>query len=155
MAITPYLFYEDVAGAQKFLAKAFGFQKYGPTVRGPDGKINHAAMSLGDDFVMMGYPGQQYKNPKKLGQVTQNLYVNVDDVDKHFARAKKAGAKILEEPKDTEYGHRRYGAEDPEGHQWYFAREIKAQAPRQRRSAGAQSRRKAGSSRAAKAGRSE
>jgi uncharacterized glyoxalase superfamily protein PhnB len=74
---------------------------------------------------MMGYPGPEYKNPKRLGHVTQNPCVIVHDVDKHFARARKAGAKILEEPTNTLYGHRRYGAEDPEGHQWYFAREIK------------------------------
>ena len=125
MSITPYLLYEDVSGALKFLAKAFGFRKYGAQVKGTDGKINHAAMQLGDDLIMMGYPGPKFKNPKRLGQATQSLYVNVDEVDKHFARAKKAGAKILEEPTDTEYGHRRYGAEDPEGHQWYFAEEIK------------------------------
>jgi uncharacterized glyoxalase superfamily protein PhnB len=86
-----------------------------------EGKINHAAMKFGDDLIMMGYPGPKYKNPKRLGQATQSLYVNVDDVDKHFERARKAGAKILEEPANTFYGHRRYGAEDPEGHQWYFA----------------------------------
>ena len=126
MPITPDLLYEDVAGALKFLSKAFGFKKFGKAMRGKDGKLNHAAMSFGDDFIMMGCPGSKYKRPKKLGQATQNLYVNVDDVDKHFARAKKAGAKILAEPQDTRYGHRRYGAEDPEGHQWYFAQEIKA-----------------------------
>jgi uncharacterized glyoxalase superfamily protein PhnB len=125
MAITPYLFYEDVGAALKFLAKAFGFQKCGAQMPGPDGKINHASMQLGDDLIMMGCPGSGYKNPKRLGHVTQNLYVNVEDVDKHFERAKKAGATILEEPTDTAYGHRRYGAEDPEGHQWYFAREIR------------------------------
>jgi uncharacterized glyoxalase superfamily protein PhnB len=125
MAITPYLFYEDVSGALKWLAKAFGFRKFGVTMKRPDGKINHAAMKCGDGLVMMGYPGPKYRNPKRLGHVTQNLYVNVGDVDKHFARAKKAGAKILEEPMNTFYGHRRYGAEDPEGHQWYFAQDIK------------------------------
>jgi PhnB protein len=125
MPITPYLLYEDLEGAMKFLAKAFGFKKCGTTMRGKDGKLSHAAMKLGDDLVMMGHPGPKYKSPKKLGQATFNLYVNVEDADKHFARAKKAGAKILEEPKDTPYGHRRYGAEDPEGHQWYFAQEIK------------------------------
>ena len=125
MAITPYLLYEDVGEALKFLAKAFGFRKYGTPMLGPDGKVTHAAMKLGDDLVMMGYPGPEYKNPKRLRQATQSLYVNVDDVDKHFKRARKAGAKILEEPKDTPYGHRRYGAEDPEGHQWYFAQEIR------------------------------
>jgi len=124
MSITPYLLYKDIAGALKFLARAFGFRKYGTQMLGPDGKINHAAMQLGDDLIMMGYPGPKYKNPKQLGQATQSLYVNVDDVDEHFERARKAGATILEEPKDTFYGHRRYGAEDPEGHQWYFAQEI-------------------------------
>ena len=126
MAITPYLLYEDVGGAMKWLAKAFGFRKYGAPMSRPDGKINHAAMKFGDDLIMMGYPGPEYKNPKRLGHATQSLYVNVDDVDKHFERARKAGAKILEEPKNTFYGHRRYGAEDPEGHQWYFAQELKA-----------------------------
>ena len=127
MAITPYLLYEDVAGALKFLAKAFGFRKYGTPMRGADRKINHAAMQLGDDLIMMGYPGSKYRNPKRLGQSTQSLYINVEDVDKHCARARKAGATIIEEPADTNYGHRRYGAEDPEGHQWYFAHEIRAQ----------------------------
>ncbi len=128
MAITPYLLYEDVGGALKFLSKAFGFRKCGRTMSGPGGKINHAAMKLGDDFIMMGCPGSKYKSPKRLGQATQNLYVNVPNVDEHFQRARKAGATILEEPKDTFYGHRRYGAEDPEGHQWYFAQEIKKRA---------------------------
>ena len=132
MSITPYLYYEDVAGALKWLAKAFGFRKYGVEMSGPDGKINHAAMKLGDDVTMMGYPGPEYRNPKRLGQTTQSLYVNVDDVDKHFERAKKAGATILQEPKDTFYGHRRYGAADPEGHHWYFAQEIRAAAAKKR-----------------------
>jgi PhnB protein len=131
MAITPYLYYQDVAGALKFLSKAFGFQKYGTQVLGPHGKINHAAIKLGDDLIMMGYPGPDDRNPKRLGQTTQSVYVNVDDVDAHFERAKNSGATILEEPADTEYGHRRYGPADPEGHEWYFARELRR--PRSKR----------------------
>jgi PhnB protein len=109
----------------KFLARAFGFRKCGAQMKGPDGKIHHAAMKFGDSVVMMGYPGPKYKNPKRLGQATASLYVNVDHVDAHFERARKAGAKILEKPINTPYGHRRYGAEDPEGHQWYFAQELR------------------------------
>ncbi|HXD32882.1 MAG TPA: VOC family protein [Pyrinomonadaceae bacterium] len=124
MPITPYLYYQDVNEALKFLTKAFGCKKFGAQMRGADRKINHAAVKFGDDVVMMGRPPKRYKNPKQLGQATQSLYINVDDVDKHFARAKKAGATILEEPTNTEYGHRRYGVEDPEGHQWYFAQEA-------------------------------
>jgi len=121
MAITPYLYYEDLRSTLTFLSKAFGFRRYGRPMSRPDGKLNHAAMKLGEDIIVMGWPGPKYKNPKRLGEATQCLYVKVNDVDKHFARAKKAGAKILEQPQDTHYGDRRYGAEDPEGHQWYFA----------------------------------
>jgi uncharacterized glyoxalase superfamily protein PhnB len=125
MAITPYLYYEDVGEALKFLAKAFGFRKYGVPMRGPDRKINHGAMKFGDDVIMMGCPPSGYRNPKRLGQATQSLYLNVDNVDKHFAQARKAGATIIQEPADTGYGNRRYGATDPEGHEWYFAEELR------------------------------
>jgi len=124
MAITPYLYYEDVDRALTFLAKAFGLRKYGAQMRGPDGKINHAAMKLGSGLIMMGRPASDYRNPKRLGQATQSLYINVKDVDTHFRRARKAGAVILEGPTDTEYGHRRYGATDPEGHEWFFAQAV-------------------------------
>jgi uncharacterized glyoxalase superfamily protein PhnB len=125
MAIMPYLYYEDVGRALRFLAKAFGLRKYGVQMRGSDGRINHAAMKLGSAVIMMGRPASGYRNPKRLGQATQSLYVNVRGVDKHLQRARKAGAVILEEPTDTEYGHRRYGATDPEGHEWYFAEVIR------------------------------
>ena len=73
---------------------------------------------------MMGQPRSKYKNPRRLGQATQSLYINIDNVDMRFERARKAGATIVEEPVDTVYGHRRFVAEDPEGHQWCFAQEI-------------------------------
>ena len=124
MPITPYLYYRDVAGALRFLGKAFGFRKFGPHNRSADGRINHAAMKLGKDVVMMGWPGAQYRNPKQLGEATQCLYVNVANVEMHHAGAVKAGAKIIDELKDTFFGERRYGAEDPEGHQWYFGQTV-------------------------------
>jgi len=55
-------------------------------------------LQLGDDLIMMGRPASGYRNPKRLGQATQHLYVNVEDVDKHFDRARKTGATILEQP---------------------------------------------------------
>ena len=56
MAITPYLLYEDVGAARRFLSRAFGFRNHGRAMIGPDGKVNHALMKLGPDFIMMGYP---------------------------------------------------------------------------------------------------
>jgi len=126
--ITPYLYYEDVASALDWLARAFGFHER-VRMPGADGRIMHAEMELADGVIMMGCPGPDYKNPKRLGQATQNLYVYVDDVDKHFEQAKEAGAKILQEPKDQFYGDRTYGAEDPEGHQWYFAQHTRDVGP--------------------------
>lgn len=123
--ITPYLLYEDVAAALEWLAQAFGFREYGTRMVGPDGKINHAAMELDDgSIIMMGCPGPHYKSPKRLGQVTFNLYVRVDDIDKHFEQARRAGATVLQEPEDMFYGDRRYGVADREGHYWYFAQEM-------------------------------
>ena len=125
MAITPYLLYEDVDAAMKFLSKAFGFRRYGRPMKNAKGKTNHAAMQLGESLIMMGYPGPKYKNPRRVGHATQMLYIDMLDVDNHCERARKAGAKIVEEPKDTFYGARRYGAEDPEGHLWFFAEAVK------------------------------
>ena len=123
--VTPYLLYADVDRALDWLAKAFGFRAIaGQRMAGADGKAVHAEMERDGAMIMMGCPGKGYKNPKRLGAVTQSLYIRVDDMDKHFARAKKAGAKILEKPADQVYGDRRYGAVDPEGHQWYFAQRI-------------------------------
>jgi uncharacterized glyoxalase superfamily protein PhnB len=130
MAITPYLLYEDVGGALKFLAKAFGLRRYGRPMKNADGVINHAAMQLGRDVVMMGYPGPEYRNPRRLGQATIQLYVNVDDVDKHYRRAKKAGAKIIEAAR---YHAAPAGAVlKSEGHPWYFARAIRRPPPGER-----------------------
>src|SRR5258708_40289550 len=103
MAITPYLLYADVAGALKFLSKAFGFRKYGTPMKGSNGKVNHAAMKLGDDLIMMGYPGPGHKNPKRLGQGTQRVYVNVDGVDKHCKPARQACGEVLEEHEEQVY----------------------------------------------------
>lgn len=122
MTITPYLYYEDVDAALAWLSKAFGFRRHGARMKNDEGKTTHAAMKLGDAVIMLGMPPGKYKNPRRLGQATQCLYVDVENADNHFAKARKApGGKVLEEPADTEYGARRYGIEDPEGHQWYFA----------------------------------
>jgi PhnB protein len=124
MAVTPYLFYEDVFRCAGVSVKGVRLSEVRAGYEDARGRIAHASMRLGTDadaMVMMGWPGPKYKSPKRLGHITFNLYVNVSDVDSHCARARKAGATIIEEPNDTPYGARRYGAEDPEGHQWYFA----------------------------------
>lgn len=122
--ITPYLLYADLEAALQWLAQAFGLRER-LRDKTPEGKLVHAEMELGEGVIMMGCPGPQFLNPKRLGHVTQYLYVRVDEIDKHFERAVQAGAKVFEKPADQHYGDRRYGAEDPEGHQWYFAQSIR------------------------------
>jgi uncharacterized glyoxalase superfamily protein PhnB len=129
MAITAYLLYRDAGAAVGWLAKAFGLEK-DEVITGADGRVNHASMKLGKAVLMLGSPGPDFKGPRALGAVTQNLYVDVADVEAHHARAVEAGAAIIEEPRDTPYGARRYGAEDLEGHRWYFAQELST--PRKR-----------------------
>jgi len=127
-SISPYLYYEDVAAALSFLARAFGLHER-VRMAGPDGAVGHAEMEFGNGVVMMGCPGPDYRNPKHLGGVTQSLYLYVDEVDKHFRRAVEAGAKIVSEPADQFYGDRNYAAEDPEGHLWYFAERVREMTP--------------------------
>ena len=123
--LTPYLFYEDVPAALAWLATAFGFEER-MRMTEPDGTINHAEMELGDAVIMMGCPGPEYRNPKRLGPPTAGFYVHVGDVDSHCEHAKQAGAMIQAEIEDKPYGDRVYGVLDPEGHQWWFAQTLRA-----------------------------
>jgi PhnB protein len=126
--ITPYLLYEDVESALEFLSRAFGFEE---TLRytGSAGYINHAEMRYGEGNIMMGDPGDDYRNPKRLGAASVQIYVHVDDVDAVYERARAASAEIIEDIADQEYGARRFGAKDPEGHSWWFAQQIREVAP--------------------------
>jgi PhnB protein len=120
--IAPYLLYEDCATAIDFLKQAFGFEE---VMRMDDaGVVNHAELRLGDDSIMLGYPGDDYKSPKNADHRSALVHVYVDDVDAHFARAKAGGAEIVMEPTDQEYGDRRYDAKDLEGQLWSFSTPI-------------------------------
>jgi PhnB protein len=68
-------------------------------------------------------------SPKRGGHTGSQVHVYVDDVDAHYAQAKAAGATIVSEPTDQEYGDRRYDARDPEGHLWNFATRVRDLAP--------------------------
>jgi len=120
--VSPYLYYEDLAAALEFLAAAFGFKERIRDTR-PDGTLGHCEMEYGDSVLMFGSP-PGYRNPAHAGHVSVGIYVHVEDVDAHYARAVAAGAQAQSEPTDQPYGVRSYGALDPEGHQWWFARSL-------------------------------
>ncbi len=120
--IFPFLRYEDAPAAFEWLARAFGFEKQ-MLVPGPDGTIAHAQLRYGGSLIMIGSARDDVmhlKSPAEVGGATQGIYVHVDDVDAHHDRAKAAGAEIIMELEDTDYGAREYMARDLEGHLWSF-----------------------------------
>ncbi len=86
-------------------------------------------MWAGKAAIQVRQAGDGQRSPRQLGYGTQSLTVFVDDVDAHYVRAKAAGAKILEEPHETEYGEYQYAAEDLDGHHWLFSRHAKDRSP--------------------------
>jgi uncharacterized glyoxalase superfamily protein PhnB len=129
------LAYEDAAAAIEWLERAFGFRER-PNSRYTDehGTLGHAELELGDGLIMLASPTPEYRGPRRHAEaceqarkwlsvpyVIDGLHVRVDDVDAHFRQARDAGATILSEPEDQEYGERVYRAEDLEGHRWMFA----------------------------------
>ncbi len=120
-----HLCYRDVLEAREWLARVFGFReafRYGEPVSG-------IQMHLGPAYIMLrhGKPGSL--SPAQLGYGTQSLTVFVDDVDAHYARTKAAGATIVEELHETEYGERQYGVVDLDGHHWLFAWHARDMSP--------------------------
>jgi len=121
--VTPYLLYEDGAAAIEFLTKAFGFREESRATGAAGGLHAELEVAPGGGMVYLGQPPTGFRNPADVGRTSQ-VYVLVDDVDSHYARAKSEGARIIEEPNDLPFGHRRYGCADPQGHEWFFAQPI-------------------------------
>jgi len=120
--VVPCLRYRDAPAAIEWLGRAFGFETH-LVVPGPDGGIAHAELRLGRGVIMLGSvrdDGFNWQPPQKGGPVTQSVYAVVEDADAHHRRAKAAGAEIVRDLQDTDYGSREYSARDPEGHLWHF-----------------------------------
>jgi uncharacterized glyoxalase superfamily protein PhnB len=134
--IIPMMAYEDVDTAMDWLSKAFGFRER-TRMTDDAGRIVHAEMDVEDGLIMLANPTPEYQSPKHHAEVCEHarswlavpyvidgIHVFVDDVDRHFARAREAGATILSEPEDQSYGERVYRVADLEGHRWMFAQSL-------------------------------
>lgn len=116
--IFPALKFKDAPQAIDWLGRAFGFERQF-VVPGDDGGIAHAQLRHGAGMIMMGSAGKpDPANPWTTAPF--GIYVVVEDIDAHYARAKAAGAKIERPLADTPYGAREYSARDCEGHLWSF-----------------------------------
>lgn len=139
--ITPALWYDDANAAIDWLCRAFGFEVR-MKVEGEGGRVEHSELVFGDGLVMVGEPRPekfpQTRSPAQAGGAnTMNLMVYVDDVDAHLERARAAGATILSEPKNTDYGEeywedRGYECRDLGGHHWWFYQRIRSPKPKSR-----------------------
>ena len=144
--ISPGVYYRDALAMLGWLQQAFGFTLQVKVEE--DGHLVHSQLTYGDGLIMVGEElagkelasdgpeankrrfGITRLSPATAGCNTQNLMVYVDDVDAHCAVARAAGAVIVAEPEDQDYGpehwcDRAYGATDPEGHLWWFVQRLR------------------------------
>ncbi len=129
--VIPMISYEDGTAALDWLVEAFGFRERS-RICDHTGRLMHGELEAGDGLLMLASPTPDYESPKRhrehcerarkwssIPWIIDGVLVLVDDVDAHFERAKASGASILSEIEDGPPG-RRYRAEDPEGHRWFF-----------------------------------
>ena len=125
-SIIPALRYRDGHRAIDWLCTAFGFERHLVVPADEDGGIAHAQLVRGDVMIMLGSShegeyGKVVKSPAEIdGFNTQSPYIVVDDPDALYESAVAAGAEIVIELKDEEYGGRGFTCRDLEGHLWSF-----------------------------------
>jgi PhnB protein len=123
--VTPYLSIDGAAAAIEFYGEVLG-TKERMRMPGPDGRIGHCELELGDSIIMLAdeFPDMGVRSPKSVGGTPVTISVYVDDVDEVFDRAVKAGANALRPVENQFYGDRTGQFEDPFGHRWSVATHV-------------------------------
>jgi uncharacterized glyoxalase superfamily protein PhnB len=134
--IVPFIGYEDATAAIEWLERALGFVEDRSARHEEEGTITHAELALGDATIYLSTP-RDYASPLRMRETSElarraydnswvidGYFVEVDDVDAHYERARAAGATILREPEEPGIGQRIYSAEDLEGHRWMFGQTV-------------------------------
>ena len=123
--IVPCLRYHDAHAAIEWLCKAFGFTK-NAVYENEQGGVEHAQLVYGDGMIMLGEVrdteiGRHIVQPDQIGdRETQCPYVIVLNCKSHYQQAKDAGAVIVDEYAEKDYGGAGYSCRDPQGHLWHF-----------------------------------
>jgi PhnB protein len=123
--VTPHLIVRGGAKAIEFYRNAFGAEESVRTA-GPDGRIMHAEMRLGDSVIMLSdeFPEQGIKSPQSLGGSSAGIFLYVESVDAAFKRAVDAGCAVKMPPTDMFWGDRFARLTDPFGHAWALATHV-------------------------------
>ena len=128
--VTPYLHVDGASKAIEFYRTVFG-AKERMRMAAPDGRIGHAELEIGNSMIMVAdeHPDMNIRGPKSVGGTPVTVLVYVEDVDRAFERALKAGAKELRPVQNQFYGDRSGQFEDPFGHQWNVATHVEDVSP--------------------------
>jgi len=138
-SIMPFMYIEGAAGAVEFYKNVFG-----ATVlmrdEEPSGIVSHAMLKMGDTTVMLSDPSSAdvkqndvhhlSRPPRSYGGSPVHLYIYVADVDDVVRRAIAAGAKVIDQVEDKDWGDRCGGIEDPYGHVWFVGTPLKDVRPK-------------------------
>jgi len=128
--VTPYLYIDGASAAIDFYRSVLGARER-MRMPGPDGKIGHAELDVGDSVIMLAdsNPDMDVRSPKSIGGTPVALHVYVEDADGVFERAMQAGARQLRPVEDQFYGDRSGQFEDPFGHRWNVATHVEDVSP--------------------------
>lgn len=133
-SVTPYLIIKGAAQAIDYYKKVFGATEVF-RMDGPDGKVGHAELQIGDSRVMVGEEnpsmGELYMSATSIGSSPVSLYLYLPDVDSVVQRAVSAGAKILKPVENQFYGDRSGFIRDPWGHFWGIATHVEDVSPQE------------------------
>lgn len=122
-SLTPFLTVRDAARAIEFYKAAFGATLRSDVAKGPDGKVMHAELMIGDSIIMLSdeFPEFGSLSPQSIGGSPMGLHIYLDGVDAAFDRAVKAGAQVEMPVVDQFWGDRYGKLKDPFGHKWSIA----------------------------------
>jgi len=128
--VTPYLTLNDAARALEFYKRAFAAKEV-MRMDGPDGKIGHAEIKIGDSVIMLAdeMPGAGSRSPQSLGGTTGGIFLYVENADAVFNQAVSAGAQVEAPLADMFWGDRYGRLKDPFGHSWSVATHKEDVAP--------------------------
>ena len=123
-SVSPFLIVEGASKLIQFLKQTFD-AKVEESVNGPDGRIAHAELTVGDSIIMMSDATPKY------GATASHRYVYLENVDLTFKRALEAGASSVQEPADQFYGDRTAGVKEPTGNYWWIAQHVEDVPPKE------------------------
>jgi PhnB protein len=133
-SVTPYLVIKGAAQAIEYYKRVFGATEH-VRMNGPDGKVGHAELKIGNSFVMLADEnpsmGTGHSSAATIGASPVSLYVYLPDVDQVIQRATAEGAKILKPVQTQFYGDRNGFIQDPFGHLWGIATHVEDVSPKE------------------------